>query len=394
MRRIREQILAPKVFILILNWNGWRDTIACLESVYRASYPDYQVVVLDNGSHDDSVNRILAWAAGTEEKTATGKLGISVRKPLPVISYDRQEAERGGRPEEQAAGGAASPLVLVRTGANLGFAGGNNVGIRYAMARGADYILLLNNDAFFRASDSLSLMTGFMERTPRAGACGGRLFYPDGLPQQSFGNFPALWRVLANLLPLYKLVPSRWLKGLKRANVVPDDTIRTPLGIDWPSGACLMVRGETVRDVGMMDEEYFLYVEETDWCFRMREKGWDRYYLPEVEVTHVFGGSVRKASTSMRRFHLESQFLYYQKHFPRPAQAAAAAGFFLRSLVTIPCWQTAAWFCFGNACSAARENREYWRHAFRLSATALHRFVSKKYEEAPSSADAPAVRHV
>jgi GT2 family glycosyltransferase len=285
---------------------------------------------------------------------------------------------------------------MIQTGANLGFAGGNNVGIRYACAQNADYILLLNNDAFFRSTEALSAMIDFMERTPHAGACGGRLFYTDGSPQQSYGNFPAVLRILAYLFPMYKLLPHRCLKRVKRSNVVPDDTVQEPIRIDWPSGACLMVRVKTIEQVGLLDEQYFLYVEETDWCFRMQAQGWDRYYLPQVEVIHAFGGTVRNSSVSMQSYHLESQFTYYQKHFSKQALAVVAAGYMLRSFISVPFCKIAARVLPDRRINSM-ENTNYWLLALHLAMTAMRRLVSRDndFTKESSTAIGPkSTRHV
>src|SRR5450830_954663 len=125
---------APLTYIVLLNWNGWKDTIECLESVFRLDYPHFRVIVCDNASRDGSLDHIKAWADGRQAAAASSVVLRSAARPLakPVawVEYDREQAERGGDAHEQA------PLVLIQTGANLGFAGGNNVGVRYAQARG------------------------------------------------------------------------------------------------------------------------------------------------------------------------------------------------------------------------------------------------------------------
>ena len=378
----------PKVAILIVNWNGWKDTLQCLESVFGQELPNCRTVVIDNGSRNDSVAKIRDWA--------TGKICSTLERahePVTLISYSRETAERGGSAVEEQRLAAAGDrgLVLIETGTNLGFSGGNNVGIRYALAQGADYILLLNNDAFFRSPDTLPVMLDFMERTPRAGACGGRLFYPNGEPQQSYGNFPALPRALAYLFPLYKLLPSQLVNQLKRSNVVPDDSIREPLQVDWPSGACLMVRSQTIQDVGMLDERFFLYMEETDWCLRMKARGWDRYYLPRAEVVHTFGGSVAKTSTSMRQYHLESQFAYYRKHFALSALSVVAAGYLLRSSFSILLWKLMC--ALDLVAKSPSPEVQYWRRARRLAAASIRNsFPENGSRRSQTTAASTAVR--
>ena len=378
MLKEKEQTVRPEIFILILNWNNGEYTIECLESVFRNTRPDYQVVVIDNGSTDDSVTRIRKWAEGKKTAPARFAQGEMIEKPIPIISYDREKAENGGALEEEqkAAKSSSRVLVMIQTGANLGFAGGNNVGIKYACARHSDFILLLNNDAFFRSTEALPTMVDFMERTPRAGACGGRLFYPDGSPQQSYGNFPSVLRILSYLFPLYKLLPQSWFKCVKRSNVVPDDCDQGPIHIDWPSGACLMVRSKMIEDVGMLDEQYFLYMEETDWCFRMRAHGWDRYYLPQVEVTHAFGGTVNNSGVSMRRYHLESQFIYYQKYFSKWALSLILTGYMFSSYFSVLYFKVAARLLSAEHRVKTTESRDYWLFALNLAIKAMRNLVS------------------
>ncbi len=169
----------PKVYILILNYNGWSDTLECLESVFRNSYPNYQVVVLDNGSPNSSMKRIKEWAEGKQEplcpESTHPLYHLShphIKKPIPYVYYTREEAEHGDNfeleeelvgdrenkktnpnihslPCSQISPSTHYPLILIQTGDNLGFAGGNNVGIRYVFAKG-DYVLLLTQiERFF-----------------------------------------------------------------------------------------------------------------------------------------------------------------------------------------------------------------------------------------------------
>jgi len=161
----------PKVYIIILNYNNWKDTIECLESVLRNDYPNYQVIVIDNGSPNNSMEYIKAWAEGKQEvltpEPSHPLYHLSyppVKKPIPYIYCTREEAEKGGDFEleekltkewrkqrkffnnKELIPTSPYPLIFIQTGENLGFAGGNNVGIRYALKQKAEYVLILNND--------------------------------------------------------------------------------------------------------------------------------------------------------------------------------------------------------------------------------------------------------
>src|SRR5215211_7434237 len=170
----------PRVHILLLNFNGWRDTLECLESVLRLDYPDFRVIVCDNGSSDGSVERIRAWAEGSEPAPTSDVPSLArlvdppIGKPVHYVSYTRAEAERGGR------GNAADDdarLILVSVGENLGFTGGNNVGLRYLQSRGErGHVLVLNNDTVVEPS-SLRLMVERLEANRQLAAVGATLFW-------------------------------------------------------------------------------------------------------------------------------------------------------------------------------------------------------------------------
>ena len=178
----------PKVAIIILNYTGWKDTIECLESVLRNDYPNYQVIVVDNGSPNNSMEYIKAWAEGRQE-VLTPEPGHPlynlshppVKKPISYIYYTREEAEKGGdfKLEERITEGwqkqrkffnnkelistSLYPLIFIQTGENLGFAGGNNVGIRYALKQRAEYVLILNNDTQVEKNILLAMVEAAQE---------------------------------------------------------------------------------------------------------------------------------------------------------------------------------------------------------------------------------------
>ncbi|GFO59669.1 rhamnosyltransferase [Geomonas silvestris] len=366
----------PRVIILVLNWNGWHDTLDCLASLYAGSYRDFQVVLIDNASEDASLQRIREWAErGAAPAPPPGHAAASA--PLPYLEYDRTTAEAGGIPEREArlAGelptGVSHPLVIIQSGGNLGFAGGNNVGLRYAGRRGAEYVLLLNNDASMRSAEALGHLVRFLELTPRAGACGARLFYPDGAPQICYGNFPAPGRALAYLFPVYKLLPGVLFRTARRSNVVPDASCTEPLAVDYPSGACLLVRSRAIAQVGLLDERFFMYAEETDWCLRLRRQGWDSYYVPQSEVVHKGGGSSGTSGEPLNRRFTESLFKYYAKHFSPGAFRLVAAGYLVRSLYGIAHWSLRARLVSSSERGLMRARARYWRACLELAAGAL-----------------------
>jgi len=241
----------PKVAIIILNWNGWRDTIECLESLQDLSYFAYEIILVDNGSTDDSIHHIRKWA---DHRSAT-------RSPIKIILPDRKRAEDTER--EHRAGrlmrtNLPKTMVLIQNKENLGFAGGNNVGLRYALQKGYEYIWLLNNDTVVR-SDSLMELVKLMERGNNAGMIGSLILdYYCRDKIQSVGQRSIL-RVFQRDFR-YRCL--REIEGLKEI---------VPL---WVWAASVLVRTECLKDIGLFDEKYFVSEEDKDWCFRARKKNW------------------------------------------------------------------------------------------------------------------------
>lgn len=299
-----------RVYVLLLNWNGWRDTVECLESIFRLEYPSVRVIVCDNDSGDNSVERIKNWAAGMstvavpDSHPLHGLSSPPVTKPLAYVEYDRTTAEAGGEPDSD------PPLVLIRTGGNLGFAGGNNVGLRYALARDDfEYVWLLNNDTVVRP-DALSPMVERMKERPDVGICGSLMPYydrPDLIWTAGGGTFNcwlAKSRSLDDRVPL--AVASSREEIEKRMRYV--------------AGASMLVSKAFLCDVGLMWEHYFLYFEEPDWCFRGRRRGYGLAYARDSLVFHKVGISTtlhdEGANHSAVLFFFRSQILFTARFFP------------------------------------------------------------------------------
>lgn len=217
----------PSVAIIVLNWNGLVDTRACLHSLLKIDYFAAHIVVVDNGSSDDSVVRI--------------------RAEFPAVT-------------------------LIETGVNLGYAGGNNVGIRHALAQGFDYILLLNNDTEV-APDFLDVLVAYCETHPEVGAVGPKIYlydYPDRL--WSAGGVIE-WRQGART----------HMRGLQEVDRGQFDTAAQ---VDFLPGCAVLVRSEILPRVGLIDERFGMYYEETEWCVRMARAGVTLVYVPEAHLWH------------------------------------------------------------------------------------------------------------
>lgn len=280
---------APKVYVVLVNWNGWRDTLECLESLLASDYPSFEVVVCDNASQDGSADRILAWARGEqpapESSPALAHLAPSAPKPVRMRRLDRQQAERGHATAE----GDAARITVVDTGANLGFAGGCNVGARYAIARGdAAFVWFLNNDTVV-VPDAMSALVRRMTRRADAGLGAARLLYFDDPTRvQSLGG-----------------VAYDWVLGRVRA-IGEGSTVSAQVDVadverrmSYVNGASMFARRDFLERVGLLDEGYFLYYEELDWA--ARAGGFAFAYAHDAVVYHKEGRAIGTSADPGRR---------------------------------------------------------------------------------------------
>ncbi len=272
------------VAVLLLNWNGWQDTIECLESVFQSIGVNFRVVVCDNGSKDLSLEKISDWASGSLAGSGmSGFLGIEklvTTKPVNYVCYDRLQAEVGGDANERAS------LVLIQTGDDLGFAGGNNVGLRYCLSHGGfDYVWILNNDTVV-TPDSLRQLVLRMQQDTTIGMCGSKLvFYHQPTLVQAYGGsaFDAKRGVVK---PLGQFQPVHAVC----------DTADIEAQTAYVVGASMLVSTPFLQSIGLMCEDYFLYFEEIDWAFRSRGK-FRLAYSNESLVYHKEGGSIGSSSS-------------------------------------------------------------------------------------------------
>jgi len=251
---------SPVVWVVVLNWNGLADTLACLHSLRALRYTNRRIVVVDNGSTDGSVVALRALAS------------------------DRS-------------------IDLVESDTNLGYAGGNNLGIGYALDRGADFILVLNNDA---TADSMLLdeLLGAAERYPEAGCFGPWIFYMHDPKRLWFAKAEWSSDSFAFTLP-----------GMGQlATEVPAETT----GTDYVCGAALFFRANVVRQVGLLDERYFLVYEESDWCYRARRAGFGCLTVPAARVWHNVSASFGGDGTPLRTyFSTRNKLLWGETHVSR-----------------------------------------------------------------------------
>jgi hypothetical protein len=266
-----ETMIYPRTAIIILNWNGVADTVECLESLKKMTYPHYSIIVVDNGSDGDDV-RILR-----------EKFGDYVH----IIANDR----------------------------NYGFAEGNNIGIRYALSKGTDYVFLLNNDTTV-ASDSLDEMVKAGESDARIGILGPKIYFYDK-PDIIWGAGGKInWWLGAIRLRGYGEVDVGQWDNLAERDIL--------------SGAALLIKSELLEKISLLDSSFFFGFEDFDFCIRARRAGFRVVYVPKAKVWHKAGASRRKlGSPAIRKtdkriradwgiFGVRIRSKFFRKHSRRP----------------------------------------------------------------------------
>jgi GT2 family glycosyltransferase len=247
--------------VIILSWNTCQLLEKCLTALVEfAREINFETIVIDNGSTDGSQQMVRS---------------------------------------------RFSDVRLIENEENLGFAGGNNQGIRLSKS---PFILLLNSDAFV-TQGALENLLGVMMEHPKAGIVGAQLINPDGSFQASHTPFPGLWQeflILSGLGRMFmgKFYPSRGPEIERRARIV-----------DYVEGACLLVRRDAVDQAGMLSEEYFMYAEEMDWCFTMKKAGWEVWYQPEARIIHYGGASSKNRPTAREGDLYRGRVIFFKKHY-------------------------------------------------------------------------------
>ena len=245
------------------------------------------------------------------------------------------------------------PAVQLVESENRGLGAGWNTGIRETTSA---WVLLLNADAWMTPG-SLDRLVGFAETQPRAAVVGPRLRNPDRTLQRSVRGYPTVWRLATEYLFLRKLAPRSSTLNAFYAGGFDHDEVRS---VEVVMGACMLLRRQAIDEVGECDEDYFLFSEETDWCFRFHEAGWDVVFFPGAECVHVRGAS---HSGRLYRENLRGHLLFLSKHRgPRVAEHARRLllvslrlrGFAFRGERGQAYRDGAAWLASGDAATLVR----------------------------------------
>jgi hypothetical protein len=197
---------------------------------------------------------------------------------------------------------------LIASEENLGYARGNNLGMAEANGR---YLLILNPDTEI-VGDALATMVGYLDEHARVGALGPGLRYPDGTFQPSRRRFPTLATALCESTLLHQWFPNNRAARRYYLSDRPNDV---PQSVDWLVGAALMIRREAWQQVGPLDEGFFMYFEELDWCQRCQAAGWELHYLPAAQIIHYEGKSSEQVVTARTIRFQRSKIRYFHKYY-------------------------------------------------------------------------------
>ena len=277
--------MEPKVSIILLNWNGWEDTVECLESLYQISYTNYNIILVDNNSEDDSLHRIKEYLMGDMPIRSEFYEYDTSNKPIQLVC--KGETPRNGD----------ESLILIKNTENLGFAGGNNVGIEYSMQElKPDYVLLLNNDTVVDKYFLNELVkTG--ESNPEIGFVGAKtLFYDKETTIQEAGGGMIDYAHAE-------------VEGIGY-NEVNDGSIDSYIEPDYIGGVCILVKSRVIEEIGGLDENYFMYWEDVDWCTTGLEHGYGSAYQYKAVIWHKYGSS---SENTFKMYYLNRNRLYFMR---------------------------------------------------------------------------------
>ncbi len=286
-------MLTKKVFIIILNWNGAKDTIDCLKSLENLDYPDFEILVVDNGSTDTSVSEI---------KNQKSKI--------------------------------KNNFILIENKKNLGFSGGNNVGIKYALEKKADYILLLNNDTVV-APQFLEELAKVGEQDKKIGILGPKIYFYDDPKRIWFAGGSFDWfRGSAHIgfgeIDFQKYQSEKEVGFITGCAMLVKKEVFAALGEPRPTGRAALGRAslnEAEREkIGFLDERFFLYYEDTDFCLKAKKAGFKCFFAPKAKIWHKIpveslktklSGAVEKIGVpSVHYYHHRNALLLIQNNAP------------------------------------------------------------------------------
>lgn len=309
-----------KVSIIVLNWNGWQDSIECLESLYQITYPNYEIILVDNGSTDESLPKIRDYAKGSLVANSAFFNYNPLNKPITIAEYTKEKAESSISPEGTFPSSTAR-LIIIKNDQNYGYAEGNNIGIRAALARESTYVLLLNNDVVVDPSFLTELVLA-AESDECTGFVGPKAYFYDYSGRRDVIRFAGGIFCLRTAS-----APRRGYKQIDRGQ------FNEVQFVDWIEGSCILTRKETILKTGLLKADYFAYWEDVEWCLRGARLGYKSAYAPNARIWHKTGSS-KKEKASTAYYYFGRNFLWLAKEYGSGTQLAL----FIISFLTVRIW--------------------------------------------------------
>jgi len=295
----------PRVVIIVLNWNGWENSIECLESVYKIDYPNYDLILVDNASNDDSIEKIRGYCGGKIKVESNYVEYTDQNKPITVKEIDYNgimqielEANNGSNHEKS--------LLFIKNDKNYGFAEGNNIAVRFAMEKiNPEYLLLLNNDTVVDTK-FLNELINVATKSEKIGFIGPKIYYytPDEI--SNIVNFAGGY-----------LNKNTFQPHPQGGDQLDKGQFETEKKVDYVEGSCLLVKNDLINEIGLLDPEYFTYWEEMDWCIRGQKAGYDSLYAPKAVIWHK--GRASDLSANSIYYMIKNRFLFIKKN-AKPVQ--------------------------------------------------------------------------
>src|SRR3989338_267363 len=270
------KFMLPKVSILLLNWNNWKETEECLESLKNIKYPNFNIILIDNGSVDDSLSIMKNF------KTSNSQLEI----------------------------------VILENNENLGFGGGNNPGIHYALKNGSDYVLLLNNDTFVDR-DFLDKLVEVADHNPKIGLTTPSIFFHDACPSVAFGRRrerELLWFGGKTYIQWRKMDKAVTIELFKKK--IPQGSL--PSKIKFATGACMLIKREVLEKVKGFYPPYFLYFEDVDLGFEIMRAGYELVWVQSSSIWHKVSATTlpKLGSASLQYYNTRNILLFAKRCGP------------------------------------------------------------------------------
>ncbi len=279
-----------KVGIVVLNYKNFEDTIKCLDSLFAITYPDYEIIIVDNDSENDSLNFIAK--ALSERKESYGQFDEATFDTCTDVQ---------------------AKTILFQSPSNRGYAAGNNWGIRIALKRKCDYMLILNNDTVVER-DFLEPLVSFAETSERIGAVGPKILKVDGTIDYCCARKRAsYWGWAQRMSCLAFIISARKREALRFYRY--EYAFDVPKKVDILSGACMLLREAFVQRIGLLDETTFLNLEEFILCEQLLKERLESYIVPQSVILHKVGGAVKKEPSAFLKKVTRRSRRYYFKRY-------------------------------------------------------------------------------